>query len=442
MKNTSYTHRLMAKFAIEATTPLAVGNGQSAVTTDALVVTDINGLPCIPGTSIAGVLRHAMEQDGVEDFFGFQEGKKGHGSRVIISDAVMIGKTGVVLDGIQSIDFDDDFYVHFKQLPIRQHVKINHRGAAEKGGKFDNQVVFKGTRFFFEIEMVSNNSDELDSFKKIINHVFADDFRLGGGTRNGLGRFRVVDAKMATLNLCKPEDLESYLNKKSSLNDEWNCYEPYKPDVQEDTDALVTYSLKLSAKDFFLFGSGLPDDEADMTPVTEYYIEWKNGKPTFQEGTLLPGTSIKGALSHRTAFYWNKLNGFYADEGNGKTGDENPAVVALFGCSGEGKDSAKIKRGNVMIDDVIVPSLSTKIVNHVAIDRFTGGALDGALFSEKVNDASGQQFNIDIIVNSCAFKEDVYIKQAFEKALEDLRTGMLPLGGGVNRGNGIFYETK
>lgn len=33
------------------------------------------------------------------------------------------------------------------------------------------------------------------------------------------------------------------------------------------------------------------------------------------------------------------------------------------------------------------------------------------------------------------FKE---VQQAFESALKDICTGMLPLGGGVNRGNGVF----
>ena len=33
---------------------------------------------------------------------------------------------------------------------------------------------------------------------------------------------------------------------------------------------------------------------------------------------------------------------------------------------------------------------------------------------------------------------DENVRTAFESALKDIATGMLPLGGGVNRGNGVF----
>ena len=92
-----------------------------------------------------------------------------------------------------------------------------------------------------------------------------------------------------------------------------------------------------------------------------------------------------------------------------------------------------------MIDDIIIPKCETKILNHVAIDQFTGGALEGALFTEKVNANQSQAVDIHIMVDTSAFlTEDPDIEKAFEKALEDLKKGWLPLGGGVNRGNGVF----
>ena len=45
-----------------------------------------------------------------------------------------------------------------------------------------------------------------------------------------------------------------------------------------------------------------------------------------------------------------------------------------------------------------------------------------------------------MIGNYQAF-EDKIVMQAFESALKDVATGMLPLGGGVNRGNGCFEGT-
>ena len=449
MKKTPFTHRLMARFVIESTTPLAVGTGEKSIITDSPVVTDINGLPYIPGTSLAGVLRHSLNNAGVkqkvDDLFGYQEGKEGMGSRLIFTDAVMIGREGCPLDGLQEIDFNDDFYLHFDKMPIRQHVCINEKGTADKQGKFDNQVVFKGTRFVFEMEYVSTGIiEEKESIKSVLALIGSDQFRLGGGTTNGLGRMKVVEAKMAEIDLEKPYDLELYLKKSSCLSELWEGFKDKAKDnnnannQDSKANAWKCYDFQLNAEGFFLFGSGLADDDADMTPVVEAYIEWEGGKPHFVEGTVIPGSSIKGALSHRTAFHWNKLKKLYADKGEGLTGDDNPAVVQLFGRSGDGATSDDITRGKVLIDDIIIPKCESKIINHVAIDRFTGGALDGALFTEKVN--IGQPcINIHILVDTSAFLiEDPDIKNAFEKALDDLKNGMLPLGGGVNRGNGVF----
>ena len=79
-----------------------------------------------------------------------------------------------------------------------------------------------------------------------------------------------------------------------------------------------------------------------------------------------------------------------------------------------------------------------RILNHVSIDRFTGGAISGALFNEEALFAGGAQFTMEILVRKDAAAEDPDILKAFENALDDACSGILPLGGGVNRGNGTF----
>ena len=79
-------------------------------------------------------------------------------------------------------------------------------------------------------------------------------------------------------------------------------------------------------------------------------------------------------------------------------------------------------------------SFSPVLVNR--IDRFTGGAMDGALFNEKVS-AGQQVFTLTLLVEKSAFAV-TYVKDALEAAICDLITGMLPLGGAVNRGHGVF----
>jgi len=50
MKENKFKHRYLARIIFQATTPLAVGSGEKDIMTDALVATDVNGLPYIPGT--------------------------------------------------------------------------------------------------------------------------------------------------------------------------------------------------------------------------------------------------------------------------------------------------------------------------------------------------------------------------------------------------------
>lgn len=447
MEKTKFTIRYVSRIVLEAETPFTIGSGEKDLLTDALVAKDVNGLPYLPGTSLAGVIRSACGIKRQEDTpFGYQDKNGGQGSRVIFSDGVMIGKDGRPVDGLRVISHNDDFYAHFKMLPVRQHVRINSLGSTDKGGKFDEQVTYQGTRFCFEMELLSTGSeDEALFYEKMLNVLRRSTFRVGGGTHNGFGLMKVIALQRRDYDLTNPDDLESYVSRSASLDSPLEGAKKLTTDTITDS-TWQRYTLKLQPKDFFLFGSGMGDDEADMTPVSEAYIVWTDGKPTFQErGILIPATSVKGALAHRTAYHWNKLKKRFVDNDGEKplTGDACPAVEAIFGKAGQDSDK-DIKCGNIMLSDVIISAgkktEDEKIMNHVAIDRFTGGTMDGALFTEKVTNGLGREIQLTIDVRKDSI-QDEDIRKAFELALQDVADGLLPLGGGVNRGNGTFVET-
>lgn len=438
IKFSGYTHRFLARFVIEAKTPLAVGSGEKDIITDALVATDVNGLPYIPGTAIAGVVRSMLNrQDKL--FFGFQKDDKGEGSQIIFTEAKILNSEGEVVDGMDLKAMDDALLKEYAELPIRQHVRINEKGVTDKAGKFDEQVVFAGTRFCFEMEMVAT-SDDTANFDKALQQIQQKTFRIGSGTRCGFGEIKVVEYKRRELDLQNPEELDLYLSKSSKLNASWPGWTLQNIGTNNNHEGWTKYELKLQPEDFFLFGSGFGNDDADMTPVKESKVKWESGKgKLIDEMVLIPATSVKGALAHRVAFYYNKLNDRFAGcEGESKPelGNKNKAIQALFGYTSE--DGAKIQRGNLLFSDVITDSvLKDKVLNHVCIDRFTGGAIDGALFSEKTIYGKGQAFTFTILANNDALKDEK-IKESLEEALKDICKGMLPLGGGVNRGNGVF----
>lgn len=459
MKN---IYRFMARIVIEAKSPLNIGSGNKGVKSDSLVLRDINGLPFIPGTTIAGLLRHSItvekkDNEKDEDYKKRLESQKDllmgsqrTGSPLIVTEAKMLDESGTVLDGILPQEkLNSPFLLNFRQLPIRQHAKIGHRGATVENGKFDEEVVLKGTRFCFEMEMLSDNGDDTN-FKKLLCSLNSDTFRIGSGSRSGFGEIEVVGSKCQykKINLDEQEQKEWYLKKSSSLREEWEDAETIGLE-KPSANGWTSYVLQLKPVDFMLFGSGLGNDKADMTFVRETFIDWSSNPARAKDRehvVLIPASSIKGALSHRLSFHYNKLKKKFADTlADGEkiddfVGKNNAAVKAVFGSEGDGKMQNK-QRGNVLMSDIIQEAnLARKVLNHVAIDRFTGGAIDGALFDEETLYAKGQLFEMKLMVNNMAI-EDEDVRTAFEDTLKDLCSGMLPLGGGVNRGNGCFEGT-
>jgi len=471
-----YNMRYIARIVVEAATPLALGSGEKSLVTDRLIARDVCGLPYIPGTSLKGVLSHSIlgevekinATDIWKNILGFQDKKEGSGSRLIVSSAHFFGADGNVFEGVSAPDWNTDFYRAYQSLPVRDHVRINELGAAEKGAKFDEEVVYMGTRFVFELELIGK-PEEKANWETILNTLANKDFRLGGGTRKGFGELKICNVLRRDFDLTDKADFYDYADKTSSLT------VPIKNSVEfvpkADNCNTNTYLLTLKPDSFFLFGAGEGSEVADMIAATEDVVIWNGATPKIEKNNLLiPASSVKGAIAHRVAFHFNKKKRLFAelfenkgmlvakaiqekyhlpakfDSNNDKDIKKlltiyNPAVVDLFGFSVASNDKDLVTlddkaKGKTIISDVHKSATRRKVLNHVAIDRFTGGAIDGALFSEEVatlnNDDS---IELKIVVSNKATTESI---ECLELTLRDIANGMLPLGGGVMRGNGCF----
>lgn len=456
MKNRTmkYPYRYVARITVEAATPLKVGSGLSNLTSDAPVLRDVNGLPYVPGTALAGVLRHSVAAGATPEqlrrmdaVFGFQKGTEGCGSCLICSAAYMVGRDGhTVLEGLRPEVDTDPFYRAFREeLPVRQHVRIDRRGTAEQGGKFDEEVVFKGTRFVFEVELLGETAEDAAFFHtNLLPKMYYAGFRLGGGSRKGFGEVHIVSLLERTYQLGEAADLTAYLAKSSSLNAPFEGATEVGQTVQPDQSGWTQYVLTLRPRDFLLFSSGLKDEEVDMTPVRERVVVYDPTAHFTEERVLIPASSVKGALVHRVAFHYNRLTQQFAETMAPESADApNRAVQQLFGVTAQGNRTAV--RGHVLFSDVLQETAaSEKVLNHVTIDRFTGGAIEGALFAEKAlyfpNDKEENTFRLTLLVADEALAEPT-VREAWEAALSDLCDGYLALGGGTNRGHGLFEGT-
>jgi CRISPR/Cas system CSM-associated protein Csm3 (group 7 of RAMP superfamily) len=434
-------NRYFARFIIEAETPIAVGSDKLHYNQDMPVDKDFNGLPYIPGTALAGAFQAGLADD-FKGLFGHSEGSQPQGSNLIFSDALLYdGKQ--VLQTLESDVFSKDYYKHFKELPVRPHARHDHKGTAADKGLFDNEIVYKGARFKFEILFECCQSSRNEIWKLFLEQAQSLDLFLGAGQYKGYGLCTIKEIKTADCSdfagFCK---ISSDLNKDSGFENE-----------EVLLQKAIWKTLNLNASDsLFHFGAGYGDDDTDALCYKESVIIWNGDTPDLAEHYVIPATSIKGPVAHRVAYYHNQKKGItlesiknrctkpqtgeldkvkFAKEVEMVTGENNPAVKALFG-NAKDREEEKGDRGRVLFSDVFIPAESAREVKlmHNTIDRFTGGTKDTALFSEKA-----------IHINQLEIKyriEPTEEEALFRRALNDISKGTLPIGGMAAKGHGIL----
>lgn len=432
---TTFVYR---RLLIETTTALHAGSGEHDPLQDMPIQVDVNGFPVINATSITGVLRHLYPcGHEVQELFGDLD--RG-GSRLVVSDALPLDGHGKPIEGLhpELKNADSKYLQYLRKLFLRDHCAIDHRGTALKNAKFDRSILCAGVRFMLELRVGATQGQQhvAEQQADMLVSLFAHpEFRLGGGTRNGFGAIKLIKVTGRTYDLLQSADKADFLKRSSSLACQNDEPEQQLPVVAETTRHRT---LTLQPELFWLTAAGSGDGRLDVVPKTEPRVDWSSGKPSIQSKVvLLPATSIKGALRHRTAYHYNKAKRIFADQLTPEQLDEvtkhNPAVESLFGFAND--QELQGRRGRVILSDIYFDNPSEKVLNHVAIDRFTGGAYEGALFTEKV--IQGGTFKLDVVIMPSTDDHDEALA-AFDKALDDLANGNLPLGGGVNRGHGAM----
>lgn len=465
----------VGRVTIELTAPLTIGSGRGNDLSDSPCVQDSNGLPTIPGSSIAGVLRAAWRSihgdTSEETFFGHQNGSEGCPSKVEVSWAqVHDSKDRPVALLDLSPRPDDDVLSFLAGGILRDHVRINENGVADAAGKFDEQLVPVGARFTFELVVHGDTSpsESENTLKHLIDLLAAPWVRLGGRTRRGYGSFLVVSARTKLIDLRTKPGVELAKKLPRALErDAGSLLAAYTPKTALGGQSPVqSLALQLVADDYWLFGTGvavrpehrltdakdgLSQKDHDKVPVTERRISWQNGQgrvlTSEQAEVLVPGSGVRGALRHRTLFHvrrrlkhWAAASTPPEAHGAERAGkDEAAAAVdSLFGAikDGEGGQPGRVFIGDIRLSPAAAPSAP---VQHVSLDRFTQGPMDGLLFSEAPNH-SRAPLTLQISLAKPAHQPPHWDEavESLNDALRDLAEGRLALGSGSNRGHGYF----
>ncbi|WMP16519.1 RAMP superfamily CRISPR-associated protein [Thiothrix lacustris] len=466
----------VARVTLETVTPLSIATGKANGVFDTSLVMDANGLPTIPGSSLTGVLRHLYQAEygktGENALFGCQESEdceKSQPSRLNVSWGCIQDSKGKAIQGLalgsNRTKLESDLILKvalgLADAPAnRDRVRLNHKGAAADKGKFDRAVLPAGYRFTVEFSLWSDTAHDAqwERVLELLNHPL---FRLGGSTRAGLGKLSVIEVQELVSDLSQESGRKIFTAMKRDMDDRTGFKLRKLPTWQSD-EKVVTATLSLKPNSYWRIGQGekpnLADSNgktADLLPKLEQRISWNKqhqAEPA-TEKLLIPGSSVKGALSHRIAFHANRFSEQprWADdildeqsENYQKDYDKSvhcDEVKQLFGFANDssGKDQVG-EAGRVLIDDAYQTFSSTdlQIIMHNSIDRFSGSVRDHMLFSEEMVWGKGIELQLTIKKDD---KISSVAKQALQQALADLYEGRLALGAGVSKGHGLFTGT-
>lgn len=445
-----------ARLVLEAQSEHGVHSGQGDATHDVLLVRDANGLPALPGSSLAGVLRHAYaERYGKGEtarLFG-QAGEHAQPSWLTVAWGLVHDSNDRPCEGLLANVGTDDALLQFLLAAkpiVRQRVRLQHTGTAAGEGKFDVTRIPAGVRYSSWLGYWCDGSPASRAqWTQLLDLLRSQALRVGHGTRSGAGHFEVRELATASWDLRTREGRAAYAKRPRSRAEKQGL----QPESLLGAGASLHVQLNLQAEAGWRVGGGERslaehggDKEPDLLPQHSIRVVWPQTGPARIEDGLhfLPGSAIKGALRHRVAYHYRCLTKDWAaaDRKPDHYKPENcPAVVELFGQAPEDqKNTIQARAGLLVFRDVLIPDAQTAVLMHNRIDRFTGGVMHGALFSEEVLWKTPLQVRIDLVGGKRLDEVSSSARQALQRALEDLASGSLPLGASGSRGLGVFID--
>jgi CRISPR/Cas system CSM-associated protein Csm3 (group 7 of RAMP superfamily) len=423
-----------------------LGSGQASEITDMAIQRDWQGIPYIPGSSLAGLLRSAAE-----DLVLYMTGKAGcfdHNGRPETCPVCrLFGYVPADTENHLATAYASRIYVEDACTPVplvslaevREHVGISRtHGSAQGQLQYDNEVAPGGMSLGFEMSIEDPVPDDLRLILAIITLWQSSGFQVGGKTTSGLGWARLNNITYFALDFKQKDLLREYLLPAESLDDE---REKLPPQAKRERKQLEEYckreesgNINHSREDHFLpqqvvvdlalmplepllIASDVPDPQAPIISDADFV------QTTRADGSrvyYLPGSSLKGILRTRAEKIIRTLDYFFAAQNEQVyrqhisacaithcTEVNNPLLSACFGfpswqrkAEKEGWDADRIYRdsclacrmfGNSMMrgrlsvgEGKLISSQSAlKRMDQVAIDRFSGGAADAKKFDNR-----------------------------------------------------------
>lgn len=403
-----------------------------------------NGLkePTIPGRSIKGAVRAAcdiarqtMEDAGhpaTQDGGAFSQenwislwgddsldtGKSLRDRRLRSDDSLPIRQSALTFHAVSFPEHKDSDSGE-SPLPRRHGVGIDRTtGAASDGALYEHEFLPRSTKFDIRITaegrddetMGRDQSDGIpgpassDTVKKLLEFIVdvltQHKVSLGGRTGSGQGSFTVDKPDLRTLAATTGKETGTSLTEalNSLIGTEatgshtdlelggWTLEEPARITIDwwSPTGIFVAEDEELTKqrkaqKEEENRKKGIDEEVHEVVyPLRDPSEAWENAQ------LLIPGTSIRGALRSRASRIARtvlaakgELSTFASHDLHEQIAAEPNLVRYMFGSTEY--------RGAVTVHDCLSTKRGKLIeVTHNAIDRWTGGVIDGGLFAEAV----------------------------------------------------------
>lgn len=444
--------RIKVSGILIAQSPIHVGGHGGNPQIDLALAVNGEGQYYIPGTSLAGAFSGWIEKDRqANSVWGYQQPKDddGHASFIIVEDA----------------------HIQDRNTEIRDGVGINREcaTAAEKV-KYDRVILPRGCKIPLNmtldipLESEEKSTDYKNTFSSFIKSLENGEIRLGAAKTRGLGKVKLSNFNVRQVNLNERDGILKALRDNYEIVTK-DFLETYSIPAQNQKCKL-TFQIHWQPQSPLMVkaeGNGIAVDILPLVSAIENSL-------TF----VLPGSSIKGALRFQAERIIRTVcSSTVKASSNFMEQIELPLVDELFGTRAKANNSTHKGIGSLFIDDCyanipITPSAwgdiqaatdekklrdalnNANLQNiqqafHVAVDRWTGGAADGMLYSNL--DLMNIRWEpISLTLDITRLPEDQFYKfctiSLLLLCLRDLVDGRIPLGYGTNRGMGSIKVNK
>lgn len=400
--------------------PLCISNGEE-VETDNDVICNYDGVPFIPGTSLAGAVREYLQLN--------KDTKSilGHAQQETMEQAGQMS----------AVYFSDTL---LKETKICYRDGIDLGNGSKVKNKFDWEVIDAGAVGCFFIELVLREDDweevECNQLKAAVYGMQTGELRLGYRKNRGFGRMEILsvyeweftrETVDAWLKFRKPELVKQKQDNKMI----WTLGEEAKPYLKEwdswihladsyQKYATLRVPLRLTGG-ISIRRYSTQSGEADYEHITS------NGK------AVVPGTSWNGAIRSRFVEIAQELG--LTDEEAKKLAKEWFGNVLT---KKEDKETTPFGKSNIIIEESILPkeSGSKRLqISRNQINRFDASTVMGSLYTEVAYFEGITELVLRIDKQKQDWKAIVGLLWL---VIQDIQNGFLPVGGLTAIGRGIF----